>query len=894
MSSDSAESAQSQRFTTPTPTKSRSGKKSKISKRSLSSDLSKEPKDDVFAPEPPIPESQKLYSMPISGQMVFEGRVLTRRDTTSFLDTIRNEEIKQTALAAIKEHDRSIGVTLDHPVVVRHGDTGSERRTYSVEALYLEFKRSRSVPDVRMQGKIRKTGGNFGALTTSVLTRDGSTTSNTSTFRDDEAEFSDDDSSSLTSSSNVDGDLRPEDDRDFNPLTVSEEELMRRMREEEKQDADNLHVTDDQVQAGTLRALIRRLFTHYQNDEFLDHFLLTYDLFIPHLSLLKILIMLFRVPLTGEALKGSSTPMASRRNLKLTSLRKADSDLSSGSTTPRGGSSRDSPSKLSLETPRTPDLSESDGRDSPRGASSSDSIAHISAQSSPNLGASSAGMKVVIQHRILNMIKLWIDWRYESLALKANRRFFALFNEFCEYLSQSSIDKHKVFASTLLNAVKNAKWNRMTMKRQLEVSKAPRLKTSGVPAASIKITDISVKDWAIYFTLRDQSIYGKIRLKEYHFSNFDSKEKAKRSPHLMKLIDHFNKVSFWIATAIFRCEGFGEPTAKSRAAVISHFLKIMGELKNMKNYSGMMEVFSALSMTAISRLEKTWAYIASAEKEILKEVTRFTDNNFKAYREAVDVAEPPCIPIQLVLLKDLTFIEENPTVLDNGWINFTKILMLGKAFKTLKRFQTTPYDFKYPSGVYQFHKLHGNLSEDDLFDLSKLVEPSASDLERIARAESEKRDAEKREKKFRELISKFSRKAATKTDLASLSAETTLDSIVTQPELCAAFYVHLEQHCESSSLDYYRVWANEWKGHSTKNPEKLRELCNRIYDTYLAATSDSAISLNNQSARQAVYKAAKGTGTTITLDLFEAINTEVKARLVPHLTEYKRLVDSKP
>lgn len=836
-------------------------------------------------------DSQAVFSTPITSQLPFEGRRLIRRDSSSFIHSMLNEEIKLNAIAAIKEHDKSITVSPHHPVVEFHGDTGKARSSYSVEALYLELKRSRSLPDVWMHGKASSTRKQkvWGSICDASLRAGSSTTSNTSTYRDDDADFSDDDASSMTSSTTIDAEM---EDQNLNPLTMSEEDVVKRMRQEEKQDVTNLQMMDNEVQAGTLRALTRRLFWEYQNDELIQQFLLTYDLFINHLSLLKTLIMLFRVPIAdaNAATKatGSLTPQPSRR---ATSRLKPDV-LSSprGSPTPRGAEGNISA--------RSSDLSESE---------SNDSIVPAPSSSSLSLGSAS-GMKTVIQHRILASIKLWIELRYEVLSLKSNRSFFVLFNEFCDYLSNSSVEKHKVYASTLLQAVKNAKVNRMSFRRNLELSKPPparNTRTSTIsmsprsaasaPASSSsatppKITDFSPHDWAEYFTLREQSFFGRVRLKEYRLVSFGSKDMAKKSPHLDKLINHLNKVSFWVATAIFRCEGFAEPTARARATIITHFIKVMEELRLMQNYSTAMAIWSALSIPPVSRLEKSWAHVSSEANQLMAQVTRLREGNFKLYRELVDVAEPPYIPIQEVLLKDLTFIEENPTILDNGWINFSKIFMLGKAYSSLKSSQQTLYEFKYPHGVHAFYKLHGNMTLEQLYDYSKVVEPSANDLERLARAESEKRELERRERKYRDLIVKYQKKMPSKQDLAQLfTYDTTLDTLVYSLDQCAVFFVHLEQVCESASLDYYRTWSTEWRAAILKTPDKLREVGIRIYDTFLAASSDSAISLNNQSARAAVFRAVKSAGSgPVTGDIFDQINYEVRARLKPLLLDFKR------
>lgn len=879
-----------------TPTKLRvSGLKSsrKISKGGSFSDSSRPnvPKLRIFE-ETKEDDSNHVYSTPITGQLPFEGRRLVRRDTESFIGDMKNEEIKVNAIAAIKEHDKSITVAVDHPIVEFSGDTGKARSTYSVEALYLELKRSRSLPDVWLYGgKPRASTKSWSSICDAHLRGGSSTTSNTSTFRDDDGDSSDDDSS-MTSSNN------DYEDKDWNPLTMSEEDVVKRMRQEERQDVTNLQMDDNEVQAGTLRALTRRLFWEYQNDELIQQFLLTYDLFINHLALLKTLIMLFRVPIADSSAASSvqklGTPQTARRNIP-SRFRPVDAPAASprASPTPRVNQDNSNAGNLSARSSGT-DLSESDSQD------------HAQPWSLPTTPSSSAlalnaGMKTVIQHRILTSIRLWIELRYEVLSLKTNRGFFTLFNEFCEYLSNSPVEKHKVYASTLLHAVKSAKMNRMSFRRNLELSRPPTSRKHGGSNSArgmgptntiLKITDHTPHDWATYFTLREQSFYGKVRLKEYRLVAFSSKDMSRKAPHLEKLINHLNKISFWVATAIFRCEGFSEPTNRSRAAIIMHFIKVMDELRIMQNYSSMMALWSALSIPPVSRLEKSWVHVSSECNAMMAQVTKLRESNFKLYRDLVDMVEPPYIPIQEVLMKDLTFIEENPTILDNGWINFSKIFMLGKAYSSLKSSQQTLYEFKYPHGIHAFYKIHGVMTLEQLYDYSKVVEPSANDLERMAKAENEKREAERREKKFRELISKYQKKLPSKPDLAQLfTPDTTLDSLVQSPDACAVFFVHLEQICESSSLDYYRVWTNDWKTIPPKLSDKLREVGVRIYDTYLAASSDSAISLNNQSARAAVFRAVKTPATPVTVDIFDQINSEVKARLKPLLLDYKRSLE---
>lgn len=89
----------------------------------------------------------------------------------------------------------------------------------------------------------------------------------------------------------------------------------------------------------------------------------------------------------------------------------------------------------------------------------------------------------------------------------------------------------------------------------------------------------------------------------------------------------------------------------------------------------------------------------------------------------LEYADPPCIPIQEVICRDLTFIEENPNIHPNGWINFEKMLLLGKTFKNLKRFQSMQYDYQVNFQVQLWMNAQIILTDSELFEHSRRVEP---------------------------------------------------------------------------------------------------------------------------------------------------------------------------
>src|SRR5699024_6224005 len=117
--------------------------------------------------------------------------------------------------------------------------------------------------------------------------------------------------------------------------------------------------------------------------------------------------------------------------------------------------------------------------------------------------------------------------------------------------------------------------------------------------------------------------------------------------------------------------------------------------------------------------------------------------NYRDYRNKIEIIEPPCIPLQDVILRDITFIEESPTVFENGWINVSKILLLGKTLKAIKKFQNVQYGFKLNSHIQQFLDVQIVLTEEELFEQSRRIE-----------TESDKRNNEHRKERVSSITKK--------------------------------------------------------------------------------------------------------------------------------------------
>jgi len=591
---------------------------------------------------------------------------------------------------------------------------------------------------------------------------------------------------------------------DGDPLTMPIEEVTKRMAQEEKEDFANVNFDEETgcVSEGTLRALIRQLIVQLQDVEFLDAFMLTYDIFVDSFSLLKAMLLLYRVPFVStqylsmfmgrqhsESMSLSSPPPLSsasptaastaapsaissptptalsepplrarhesiavkkeppaRRGSSPTmsvegsshSDRSSDNKSSNTPNLPRKTNTpnlprkRETPSKSTnylLENVKakrdstkniiTPPLMRrpSDSPEDLRVHGRTASVVSSVVPGSPGLDDPVARQRIVLQFRLVKALAKWLELRYEKL--RNNKEWNKLFNAFLEKLNNGTA-KEKTWANMLQNAMKEAQNTRTTLKKHM------KLPLPHNPGHLIEFLDIPLEALAQQMTLLEQKYFFRLKLRELANRAWTKPDAAKLSPNVHKMIEHFNQNSYWVATTVVLVPGWGQVGPKQRAQFIARFIQLMEVFAQYQNYNGILQIYSALNMSCVERLKKAWSFVPQKYIDKMKEYGQLVSNanNYRLYREKIEFVEPPAIPLQEVLLRDLFFIDDrNENVLENGWINFSKMVMLGKVYEQIRRFQKVPYNFKEDNAIQWYLKNRIILSEDDLFLGSKNAEP---------------------------------------------------------------------------------------------------------------------------------------------------------------------------
>jgi hypothetical protein len=234
------------------------------------------------------------------------------------------------------------------------------------------------------------------------------------------------------------------------------------------------------------------------------------------------------------------------------------------------------------------------------------------------------------------------------------------------------------------------------------------------------LMDIHPEEIARQLTLIEWNIWEKIQPWECLGLAWMKKDKARRSPHVLALIERFNYVSGWVATSICSQE-----QVKKRSKFIQKLIDVANGLRNLGNLNGVMEIVSGLNRGPVYRLKQSWDDVPSSSKKIFEELKGITDRqkNFANMRKYLKKVNPPCIPYLGLYLTDLTFIEEGNQDLLNGLINFFKRHQVSETIRTIKQYQTKPYALEPVQFIQDKLQRARIFDEDTLYEMSEYLEP---------------------------------------------------------------------------------------------------------------------------------------------------------------------------
>lgn len=340
-----------------------------------------------------------------------------------------------------------------------------------------------------------------------------------------------------------------------------------------------------------------------------------------------------------------------------------------------------------------------------------------------------------IRARVINIIKSWLtdywnDCYYEdsldSFEELKNIVNLAILEDFSGAHELKPIVEERI--STIEVKLQHSDHNSINSPPP-QVAKSPTPKSSNFRIRKHRLLEFDPFTFAQQLTLNEHILYSAIdqfecldRIWHKKHANFGG------SANISKFITSSNRLTDFVSYSIVK-----EADGKKRAAVLQFFIQVSEQCYNLKNFSSMTAIVSALYSSPIFRLKKTFERLPKHVLNSLDKLNTLMDStkNFFRYRELLKtVHDVPCVPFFGVYLSDLTFTASgNPDFLNNNpeIINFSKRLKIVTILNEIMSFQKITYKLKHSDDVNAFLESDMNNipSIEKQYELSLKIEPRA-------------------------------------------------------------------------------------------------------------------------------------------------------------------------
>lgn len=248
-----------------------------------------------------------------------------------------------------------------------------------------------------------------------------------------------------------------------------------------------------------------------------------------------------------------------------------------------------------------------------------------------------------IRFRVVNILKSWFDHFWMEPNDEVSMDVLQRVHDF----TKDSIATTKTPGSPTLLAVieQRLRGQDITVKRLVPTQSTPAPPPI-IPKnmKKLKFLDIDPTEFARQLTIIESRLYSKIRATECLNKTWQKKvgpDEPEPAANVKALILHSNQLTNWVAEMILT-----QGDVKKRMVVIKQFVNVADKCRALNNYSTLTSIISALGTAPIHRLGRTWGQVSGRTSAILEQMRRLmaSTKNFGEYREALHLANPPCIP----------------------------------------------------------------------------------------------------------------------------------------------------------------------------------------------------------------------------------------------------------
>ncbi|KAL1862706.1 hypothetical protein VTK73DRAFT_6675 [Phialemonium thermophilum] len=349
------------------------------------------------------------------------------------------------------------------------------------------------------------------------------------------------------------------------------------------------------------------------------------------------------------------------------------------------------------------------------------------------------GKQIPIRLRVVNVLRMWFDsfWMEED-----NEETRQLMRDAYNFAKDTVKSTETAGAAPLMAVIDQRLSGKEVGRRMIQTvnqnTPAPIMPRN---MKKLKFLDIDVLEFARQLTIIESRLYGKIKPTECLNKTWQKKVaegEPEPAPNVKALILHSNQMTNWVAEMIL-----AQTDVRKRVVVIKHFVAVADKCRQLNNFSTLTSIISALGTAPIARLKRTWDQVPQRIHSTLETMRKLmaSTKNFGEYREALHVANPPCIPFFGVYLTDLTFIEDGiPSVIKKtNMINFAKRSKTAEVIRDIQQYQNVTYSLQPVPELQEYIISNMQAAGDvhEMYDKSLQIEPREREEEKIVRVLAE-------------------------------------------------------------------------------------------------------------------------------------------------------------